>query len=119
MLAFWAILCAADVASFAIEIRSVAAAVTINRFSGLLGAAYVLLFSLMIASFLASIALKYQLASSIDNKRRLRVLYAGAAASLLPLSTLFLFERLKGSYRAVHPSVDKHLRLSGPFSSYR
>lgn len=95
-LAFWVVLCIADVASFAIEIRSIVAAMPINQFSGLAGTSYIVLVSLMVASFLAAIALKYRLASSIDAKRRLRVLYAGAAASLLPLSTLFLFERLKG-----------------------
>jgi sigma-B regulation protein RsbU (phosphoserine phosphatase) len=95
VLAFWAVFCAADVASFAIEIRSIAAAVPINRFSALAGAFNVVLVNLMIASFLASIALKYRLASSIDNKRRLRVLYAGAAASLLPITTLYLFEHLE------------------------
>jgi sigma-B regulation protein RsbU (phosphoserine phosphatase) len=109
VLAFWAVLCAADVASFAIEIRSVAAAVPINRFSDLAGASYFVLASLMIASFLASIALKYWLASSIDAKRRLRVLYAGAAASLLPISTLFLFEHLKGVNEQYIPTWIKTL----------
>ena len=96
MLAVWAVVCAMDVTSFALEIRSVTAALPINRFSRLLSGFYLALICLMISFFFASIGFKYGVASSINAKRRLRVLYAGAAVSLLPLGALFMFERLNG-----------------------
>lgn len=96
VLPVWGILSAASVATFLAGLYSITAALPINRF---LGPAQVLgqvLVPTTLASFIACIAVKYRLASSVDAKRRLRVLYAGAAISLLPITVLFSIERLKG-----------------------
>lgn len=88
----WGILSVASVASTVAEFYSVTAAEFLNRYLGKLN----LLVPLTLASFLVCIAMKYGIASSVDAKRRLRVLYAGAAISLLPILILFSIERLKG-----------------------
>ncbi len=54
------------------------------------------LFPVLAVSFLLFLAAKYRIASSQDVKRRLRVLFAGTALSLLPLTVWFLVERFTG-----------------------
>ncbi len=92
VLLLWGIVSVVSVASFVAEFYSVTAAAPINRFQGKLN----FLVPLTLASFLVCIAVKYRIASSVDAKRRLRVLYAGAAISLLPILILFSIERSKG-----------------------
>ncbi len=95
-LPLWGVYSAAGVASFAIELYSITAALPINHFltrTGILGQFTAL--SLLIG-FLACLGVKYRTASSADAKRRLRVLYAGAAAGLIPLTVLFTIARLHG-----------------------
>ena len=92
VLLLWGIVSVASVASFVAEFYSVTAAAPINRFLGKLN----FVVPLTLVSFLVCIAVKYRIASSDDAKRRLRVLYAGATISLLPILILFSIERLKG-----------------------
>jgi len=96
ILPLWAVLVAAYVVSFVIELYSIAAALPINQFLGRTQLSGLVLASSMLAAFLACIAVKYRIASSLDAKRRLRVLYAGAAISLLPITSLFTIVRFKG-----------------------
>ncbi len=92
VLLLWGIVSIASTASFVAEFYSITVAVPINRFLGKMN----FLVPLMLASVLVCIAVKYRFASSLDAKRRLRVLYAGAVISLLPIAVVFTIERLKG-----------------------
>jgi sigma-B regulation protein RsbU (phosphoserine phosphatase) len=94
-LPLWALFVIADTLSFALELHSITAALPVNR---LLARMHLGLFiaSLMMASFVACLAVKYRIASSADAKRRLRVLYVGAAVSLLPLAILLVVTGVKG-----------------------
>ncbi len=91
----WAVFALANVFSVT-ELYSVRAAIPINRFLARTHLVRQLLNFLMVWGFLACIGAKYRLALSADAKRRLRVLYAGAAVSLLPLIVLFTIGGLKG-----------------------
>jgi sigma-B regulation protein RsbU (phosphoserine phosphatase) len=95
LLPLWGLFVVADTLSFALELHSIAAALPINRLLARLHLA-VFIGSSMMASFIVCLAVKYRTASSTDAKRRLRVLYAGAAASLLPFTLLLIIEGLKG-----------------------
>ena len=86
----------AHIVSFVIELHSIRAAIPINRFIGRIHVVGQLLNFLMVVGFLACIGTKYRMALSADAKRRLRVLYAGTAAGLIPLIVLFTFASLKG-----------------------
>lgn len=92
VLLLWGIASVGSATSFVAQFYSITAARPINRFLEKMN----FLVPLTLASFLACIAVKYRIASSVDTKRRLRVLYAGAAISLLPILILFSIERLKG-----------------------
>ena len=100
VLLLWGIVSVASVASFVAEFYSITAAAPINRFLGKIN----FLVPLTLASFIACIAVKYRIASSVDAKRRLRVLYAGTAISLLPIALLFTIERLKGVTEEYFPN---------------
>ncbi|HEX4168798.1 MAG TPA: PDZ domain-containing protein, partial [Bryobacteraceae bacterium] len=96
VLPLWVVLSAAHISGVEIELYSLMAAMPEIRFmerTQFLGSFLPLL---MLAGFLACIAVKYRIASSLDAKRRLRVLYAGAAASILPFTVLVIIERWKG-----------------------
>ncbi len=96
VLPMWAVFAAARIASFATEIYSLTAALPLNRFlAGTQSVRQILELSI-VGAFLGCIAVKYRTASSADAKRRLRVLYAGAAVSLLPVTVMFTIEGLKG-----------------------
>jgi sigma-B regulation protein RsbU (phosphoserine phosphatase) len=92
----WAVFALAHIVSFVIELHSIRAAIPINRFIGRIHVVGQLLNFLMVVGFLACIGTKYRMALSADAKRRLRVLYAGTAAGLIPLIVLFTFASLKG-----------------------
>ncbi|MBV8864809.1 MAG: SpoIIE family protein phosphatase, partial [Acidobacteriaceae bacterium] len=95
-LPLWVILAAVAICGFVIELHSLMAAMPFMQFlehTQFLGSALELF---IVAGFLACIAIKYRIASSLDAKRRLRVLYAGAAVSLLPLTVMFIIEGWKG-----------------------
>ncbi len=96
LLPLWWIVSVAGTISFVVELYSVRAALPINRALKIAEHSGLLLGSLMMLGFIACIAVKYRLASSIDAKRRLRVLYAGAIVSLLPLTVDLMIRRLKG-----------------------
>jgi phosphoserine phosphatase RsbU/P len=100
VLLLWGIHLAASVASFVAEFYSVTIAAPINQFLEKMK----FLVPLTLASFLVCIAVKYRIASSVDAKRRLRVLYAGAAISVLPIAVLFTIERLKGVTEEYFPN---------------
>ncbi len=97
MLPLWALFFIADAVRSVIELYSVAAAIPFNVFldrTKLSGQAVYIVLAL---SFLACIAVKYRIASSQDMKRRLRVLSAGSALGLLPLSIFFTIHQLRGA----------------------
>jgi phosphoserine phosphatase RsbU/P len=96
VLPLWAILSVAGTVSFVAELYSITAALRINRFLGIMQHSGLTVGPVMLLGFIACIAVKYRITSSIDAKRRLRVLYAGAAISLLPLIVDLLIRRLKG-----------------------
>ncbi|MDQ2841567.1 MAG: GAF domain-containing protein, partial [Acidobacteriota bacterium] len=96
VLPLWAVFALAHVVSFVTELYSIRAAMPINRFLGQIHVVGQLLNFLMVAGFLACIGTKYRMALSADAKRRLRVLYAGTAVSLIPLIALFTIAGLKG-----------------------
>jgi sigma-B regulation protein RsbU (phosphoserine phosphatase) len=104
ILPLWGMVCAAAVASFVTELYSVTAAMPINRFLQLTRVIGQVLIPATLVSFLFSIALKYRLASSVDAKRRLRVLYAGATLSILPITVVFSIERVKGVTEQYFPN---------------
>lgn len=96
VLPLWAVFAAAYIVSFVIELHSITAAMPINQFLGRTQLLGLLVASSTVLGFLACIAVKYRIASSVDAKRRLRVLYAGAAVSLLPITVFFTIVRLQG-----------------------
>ncbi len=96
VLPLWAVLSVAVISGFVIELYSLTAAMPFLRFLERTKDLGQTLELLIVAAFLACIAVKYRIASSADAKRRLRVLYAGAAVSLLPLTVMFIIEGWKG-----------------------
>ena len=100
----WAVFALAHMVSFVIELHSIRAAIPINRFIGQMHVVGQILNFLMVAGFLACIAAKYRLALSADAKRRLRVLYAGTAVSLLPPITLLTVAGLSRFLRSIFRS---------------
>ena len=96
VLPLWAVFALANMVSFVMELHSIRAAIPINRFLAQTHVVRQFVNFLMVAGFLACIAAKYRMALSADAKRRLRVLYAGAAMSILPLTALFIIASLKG-----------------------
>ncbi len=96
-LALWAVWPLAHVASFAVELYSIRAALPLNWFLARAHAVGELLDLLLVLGFLVCVALKYRTARSADAKRRLRVLYAGTAVSLLPFVILFTIANLKAT----------------------
>jgi sigma-B regulation protein RsbU (phosphoserine phosphatase) len=92
----WALFALANMVSFVIELHSIRSAIPINRFLGQTSTVRHLVGLLMVLGFLACVATKYRTALSLDAKRRLRVLSAGALVSLMPLIVLFTISSLKG-----------------------
>lgn len=92
----WVLIAAGDVVSFTLELYSIQAALPINQLIARTQVLSQIWFSLLVLGFLAFIAVKYRVASSLDAKRRLRVLYAGMAVSLLPFFLDFTIRRVKG-----------------------
>ena len=92
----WAVWALAHVANFAVELYSIKAALPLERFLARTHASGQLLDLLLVLGFLVCIGAKYRTALSADAKRRLRVLYAGTAISLLPFIILFTIANLKG-----------------------
>jgi sigma-B regulation protein RsbU (phosphoserine phosphatase) len=92
----WAVFALAHMVSFVMELHSIRAAIPINRFLGQTQVVRQLVNFLMVLGFLACIGAKYRMALSADAKRRLRVLSAGTAVSLMPLIVLFTIASLKG-----------------------
>ena len=90
----WMVLVTAYVAAAVGELHSVAAVIRINRFIGRMHGPEVILGACLVGGFLACTVAKYRLAPSADSKRRLRVLYAGAGVSLLPLTVLSTIAQL-------------------------
>lgn len=103
VLPVWATFLIADVASFVIELYSVKAAIPFNVFLARARLSPQLLQAVVVASFLFCMVVKYRIASSQDAKRRLRILLTGTALSLLPITSLSIIERLKGSTQAILP----------------
>ena len=103
LLPLWWILSVARTISFLVELYSVKDALPINHLLATVRHPGLLLGSLMVLAFLACIAVKYRIAPSIDAKRRLRVLYAGAMVSLLPLTVEYLIWQLKGVGESYFP----------------
>ena len=105
VLPLWAIFLFADLVSFVIKFYSVTAAIPFNAFLARseLSSGH-LVWVVLAVSFLPCIAVKYRTASSRDVKRRLRVLYAGAALSLLPIAVLFTIEQVKGVTEQFFPN---------------
>lgn len=104
LLPLWAVFFVAYIVSFVVELHSISAALLINEFLGRTQFLGQVLASSMLLGFLACIAVKYRIAPSLDAKRRLRVLYAGAAVSLLPVTVVFIIERLKGMNEQFFPN---------------
>jgi phosphoserine phosphatase RsbU/P len=92
----WVVSASANMVSFVMELHSIRSAIPLNRFLGNMGVLRHLVNFLMVLGFLACIVTKYRLALSADAKRRLRVLSAGAAVSLIPLITLFTIASFHG-----------------------
>jgi sigma-B regulation protein RsbU (phosphoserine phosphatase) len=105
LLPLWAAFAVAYIVDLVIQFHSLAAALPLYTFLGqTLGSRPAqILPLLMILGFLACFAAKYRTASSADAKRRLRVLYAGAAISLLPITILLTIGNLKGTDDAPFP----------------
>ncbi|MBV9405614.1 MAG: SpoIIE family protein phosphatase [Acidobacteriaceae bacterium] len=95
VLSLCALFVAAVTASFANELHSLTAAMPLNRFLVQTQLVRPAIELITVTGFLACIVLKYRIDSSADAKRRLRVLYAGAAVSLLPITGVFIVENLK------------------------
>lgn len=106
VLPLWTVFAMAYLADLLIQLHSLAAALPLDRFLGqTLGSGPgQSLALLMILGFLACIAVKYRTASSADTKRRLRVLYAGAALSLLPITALVTIEHVRGVTEEYFPN---------------
>lgn len=100
--------------SFALELHSLVAALPLNRFLIRTQVVRSALQLIAVAGFLACIVLKYRVDSSADAKRRLRVLYAGAAVSLLPITLVFTIENLKGLTEESFP----HWLLMGVYLAF-
>jgi len=103
VLPLWAIFLVADLVSLVVELYSVTAAIPIHVFLERTRLSEQLIYAVLAVSFLACIAIKYRIASTQDAKRRLRVLSAGTALSLLPLAVLFAIEWLKGGTDTLFP----------------
>ncbi len=100
----WATFALTRMLSLAIELQSLHAAIPVNRFLGTFHVERQILNALMLIIFFLCIGAKYRLALSADAKRRLRVLYAGTAVSLVPLTSLFVSSNLKGiSFEQYYP----------------
>src|SRR5271156_1525477 len=84
----WVVSALANMVSFVMELHSIRSAIPLNRFLGQMGVLRHLVNFLMVLGFLACIGAKYRLALSSDAKRRLRVMSAGTAVSLMPLIVL-------------------------------
>jgi len=95
VISVWAVFAVAFMVSYVLELRSIEAALPINRFLAQAGAVGRICNFLLLAGFIACIGVKYRLALSADAKRRLRVLYAGAAASLLPMMIVYIVAGVK------------------------
>ncbi len=104
VLPLWMMFSVAETVSFAMELHSVGAAMPINLFLARTQFLRQPLEGIMVAAFLGCIGFKYRIASSPDARRRLRVLYAGAAVSLLPVTVLFTIEGLKGVNEEYFPT---------------
>ncbi len=96
LLPLWWIVSVTETVSFVLELYSVKAALPIDHLLARARHPGLLVGCLMMLGFLACVAVKYRIASSIDAKRRLRVLYAGTIVSLLPLTVEYLIWQLKG-----------------------
>ena len=104
VLPLWAIFFFADLSRFIVELYSVRAAIPFNVFLARTNlSSGKLVYVVLAISFLACMAAKYRIASSQDMKRRLRVLFAGAALSLLPLIIFFTIQQLGGDTEASFP----------------
>lgn len=103
VLALWTVLVAAEIGSLT-ELHSLTIAMPVNRFLERTHILRQALEVILIGAFLGCIAVKYRTASSMDAKRRLRVLYTGAAVSLLPIMVVFVIEGLKGVNEEYFPN---------------
>ena len=101
VLPLWALFLVADLVSLVVELYSVTAALPIDNFLKRTSVSDQLIYAVLALSFLCCIAVKYRTASTQDVKRRLRVLSAGTALSLLPLTVLFSIGWLKGGTNLV------------------
>ena len=99
----WALFLIADLARFVTELYSVTAAIPINVVLARTKLSDQLVYVVLAVSFLLCIAIKYRTASTQDAKRRLRFLSAGTGLSLLPLSLLFIVDRLTGGTNDFFP----------------
>jgi phosphoserine phosphatase RsbU/P len=92
----WTVFALTNMVSSVMELHSIRSAIPINRFLGQTSALRYLVNFLMVLGFLACIGAKYRLALSADAKRRLRVLSAGTAVSLLPFIALYVIASFHG-----------------------
>ena len=92
----WALFFLADLISFITELYSVSAAIPFNIFLVRTRLSSRLIYVVLALSFLACIGVKYRIASSQDVRRRVRVLFAGTALGLLPLTVFFTIQQWGG-----------------------
>jgi phosphoserine phosphatase RsbU/P len=96
LVALWAVGASGYIASSVIELHSVTAAMPVNGFLAQISIPGQVVGDCLVGGFLACIGVKYAFTHSASAKRRLRVLYAGAALGLGPLVILWSVARAKG-----------------------
>ncbi len=99
----WAVFFLTDVIGSVTELYSVTAAIPFHVFLTRVKLTGHVIYIISAISFLLCIGAKYRMASSQDVKRRIRVLFAGTALALLPLTGFFAVEQVRGVTEAFFP----------------